>query len=143
MIRRRLIYLGLLSVFFGGTGGCSKDPLVAVEGTVTLDGKPVSLAMITFTPESETGASVSGPVDESGRFYILTIDKNGARPGRYKVTLSKTIMVQASPNGMPLPKETMPAHLLNPANSHITIDIPEAGKRDLEITFTSKDKAKG
>ncbi|MDA7994250.1 MAG: carboxypeptidase-like regulatory domain-containing protein, partial [Pirellulales bacterium] len=53
--------------------GCSNNPanypeVADVVGTVTLDGKPLEGASITFAPQS--GRSSSGVTDSSGRYSL-------------------------------------------------------------------------
>jgi hypothetical protein len=74
--------------------GCSRpaDEPTAVEvtGTVTLEGKPLAQARVTFVP---TDASVGGPsaaadTNEAGWFRLEGLDgRPGAVAGRYRVTV--------------------------------------------------------
>jgi hypothetical protein len=57
---------------------------------VTLDGKPLSWATITFNPIGGAGRSASGLSDDDGNFQLTTLRTNdGAAPGEYKVTVTK------------------------------------------------------
>jgi hypothetical protein len=70
-----------------GCGGSEK--LIAVSGNVTLDGKPVEGATVSFV--SEDGKSTySGASDASGNFSLQTGDKVGAVTGSYKVLVTKS-----------------------------------------------------
>src|SRR5262245_1264000 len=86
---------GLMVVFaLGGVVGCGGG-LKSVEGLVTLDGVPVEGASVSFTPEGE-GQPAFGVTDSNGKFVLQTINKAGANPGTYKVTVTKTKPVKIS-----------------------------------------------
>jgi hypothetical protein len=74
-----------------GCGGGAK--LVPVSGTVTLNGKPLKDAAITFLPEdSSTGAfpgeDITGP---EGNYKAMTRGRSGLTPGKYKVVVIKSL----------------------------------------------------
>lgn len=81
-------------VLLGCLAGCGKPkppPLTAVQGLVTIDGKPVPLALVTFVPLFEGfGAEViaEGISDETGRYALTCPLGAGACVGRHKVTVS-------------------------------------------------------
>ena len=71
-----------------GCGRQSGPELVGVSGTVTLDGKPLADASITFQPIPEGRPSV-GVTDSSGNFTLLfSEDRQGALPGSHLVRIS-------------------------------------------------------
>ena len=67
--------------------GCGSDSDMGyVTGVVTLDGKPVGGASVTFYPAD--GRSSSGFTDVDGNYELSqTTDRKGAAPGEYKVTV--------------------------------------------------------
>lgn len=68
--------------------GCGSDgpELADVTGTVTLDGKPVPGAVLTFIPTS--GSTSYGKTDASGKYTLMFTDtKYGAMIGSYKVEI--------------------------------------------------------
>jgi hypothetical protein len=70
--------------------GCGKDAkTVKVQGVVTLDGKPLEGATVTFIPlEGGSGRMASGRTDSDGTFQLTTFRTyDGALPGEYKVTV--------------------------------------------------------
>lgn len=72
-------------------------------GTVTLNGKPVEGATVTFYPVDGTGSSI-GVTDSSGKYSLTTYRSNdGAVPGQYKVSIVKV------PAGAPPAKTALPA----------------------------------
>jgi hypothetical protein len=93
--------------------GAGCDDKVKVKGVVTLDGKPIEGAVVTFILESGGGQSASGTTQKDGSFRLTTLKENdGIRPGNYKVTVTKvtyTEVVDTSPaRNM---KEAMWAHI--------------------------------
>jgi hypothetical protein len=84
---RSIVTAGALVVFLAAAG-CGGKP-VSVEGVVTLDGKPVSGAMVVFHPE-KGGTQASALTDSEGVFNLTTFNTgDGAFPGSYRVTVQK------------------------------------------------------
>lgn len=76
---------------------------VPVSGKVTVDGQPVTGGNVSFLPfdkEQKTGAMCAGQIDPTGAYVIYTGGKDGAPPGRYKVTVTPS-MVPTGNNKMP------------------------------------------
>ncbi len=75
--------------------GCGREAglegMIRVSGMVNYRGVPVEGATVVFAPESEGGGrAASGITDPKGRFNLTTLRTNdGARPGNYRVTVSK------------------------------------------------------
>jgi hypothetical protein len=80
----------VLSAFAGALAlsGCGPS-YVPVNGVVTMDGKPVEGATVTFITEDGT-QSASGQTDASGNFSLTAGGKEGVLPGTYKVMVIKT-----------------------------------------------------
>jgi hypothetical protein len=85
-------YKFLLVMLVGFSVGCSGSigpPPVPVSGKVTLGGKPVDGATVTFL-STTGGRSASGKTASDGSFKLSTINTDdGARPGEYNVTIAK------------------------------------------------------
>lgn len=80
--------------FANGCGGSGRPNLVEATGTVTLDGKPVEEAMVSFMPDPETATDYKRPsiavTDANGKFTLGTYDKtDGAPTGKYLVVIQK------------------------------------------------------
>jgi hypothetical protein len=78
----------VLAAFVLAGAGCG-GPLktVKVEGIVTLDGKPLPAATVTFVPVGD-GRAASGRSENDGSFRLTTYrTDDGALPGDYKVTV--------------------------------------------------------
>lgn len=90
---RLLLACVLVSGFAAGCGP-GGPVLVDVEGTVTLNGKPLENIYIEFWPESD-GPKSSAVTDANGKFVMKTADgvKVGAMVGKHRVLLhDKSIM---------------------------------------------------
>lgn len=89
MSRHCVIWFALaVAVISSGCGGGNTP--VAVKGIVTLDGKPVAGATVSFLPEGETGHPANGWTDKEGAFRLTTFVKgDGAFPGSYRVVVGK------------------------------------------------------
>lgn len=71
-----------------GCGAASNKPkLYPATGTVTLDGKPLADATVSFVPA--VGPPSDGKTDAAGKFTIMTSGQPGAPFGPNKVTVSK------------------------------------------------------
>ena len=102
------------STFFGSAfaglvvlatvGGCSSGGedigAVPVEGTVMMNGQPLAGAAVAFIGTSEGARAAAGITDENGKFVLTTIEQgDGAVPGEYQVTVTKTKGDVAAPTG--------------------------------------------
>jgi hypothetical protein len=68
-------------------GGCGANK-ARVNGTVTLDGKPLTLGVVTFHATNTSGAVAIGVINEQGN-YQLQLGTDAQVPvGEYKVTVS-------------------------------------------------------
>jgi hypothetical protein len=135
-----------------GCGGAAGRP-IKTEGLITLDGKPVAGATVTFHPEKERGRAATGLTDEDGVFLLQTfVSGDGALPGDYKVTVIKTEALAAppaagdrekhkewmmkmmfnrskqKPRASPLPKE-----YADPATTPLRVHVPSEGQVKLEL----------
>ena len=82
------IMAGLLTVGCGDSG----PPVVPVSGKVTLDGKPLSGASVTFVPAGEAAGTFGGSATTDGEGAYTLLNTKGAKgvsPGDYRVTVSK------------------------------------------------------
>jgi hypothetical protein len=87
-----LVGLTILTLAAVGCGG--RYTPVPVGGTVTLDGKPVEGATVTFhlVGDDAEGRLATGRTDKSGSFRLKTGNEDGARPGEYKVVIVKNVL---------------------------------------------------
>jgi len=91
--------------------GCSRSGTVRVEGIVVLDNQPVPEATVLFIPEGGTGQPAYGTTDENGKFQLTTFKENdGALPGAYKVTVTKSVPPPQPPEAEPGDSRSIVAH---------------------------------
>src|SRR4051812_13406743 len=88
---RSLEFISILAVLLV-LSGCKKDEtesFLPVTGKVTLDGKPLTVGTVSFRPDVTRGNTSmhipTGEIDAQGNYTLVTIRKNGAPPGWYKV----------------------------------------------------------
>ena len=84
MWKLRAISWALAATVCLAAGGCGYSR-VPVRGTVTINGAPMDLGMITFVPEDPNQTSVGGKVSD-GQFYLDAT--RGPYPGKYRVQIS-------------------------------------------------------
>jgi hypothetical protein len=118
--------------------GCGSN-LVPVEGTITLDGKP--LAGATIGMELIGGAKdarlFSGETDSSGRYVIKPFERNrtGALVGEYHVMI-RSVKAPPGANEMTvLPKEPVPQEYQNGSKS---LTVPEGGVTNADFAIKTR-----
>ena len=118
----------LVLVIAALTAGCQHGPdLGLVEGTVTIDGRPLAGATVVFQPKAGGHAS-RGTTDDAGRYQLVYIrDIKGALIG------SHTVMIYAASEGDP--KERVPARYNK--KSIVTAQVA-AGKNEQNFNLTSR-----
>ncbi|MDB5345806.1 MAG: hypothetical protein JWP89_4183 [Schlesneria sp.] len=155
MPRCLLLFLRLILVcLFVGCSGAANDrwtdkrpAIVAVSGVVTLDQKPLSGAIVSFSPESD-GTSTAKPgasaqTDSTGRFKLTTFKEgDGVPPGRYQISVKKIErkMIKPGDGGAIAPvyeeiSEVAPK-FANPATSELTATVDKPTK-DIVLNVTA------
>lgn len=83
-LRSALVALpGLLALVLAGCGDASRQPL---QGSVTLDGRPLQAGYIRFRPEPGSSSPTAGGAVAAGTF---SIDRNGGpMAGRFRVEIT-------------------------------------------------------
>ena len=85
-----LSILVTVGIVLTGCSNSSQPPTYPVTGTVTMQGKPVAGAAITFVPTGNEGEAASAITDSEGKYALTTWQAgDGARPGEYRVKVSK------------------------------------------------------
>ncbi len=149
----------LVFIALGGTfSGCwSRGPeTIPVQGIVTLDGKPVEGATVSFSPKA-AGRPATGTTDAAGHFSLTTFEPgDGAVPGEHVVTVSKIkssgqqfdmSTIPAGRDVMPLSGPTstggikiqweVPPKYADPKTSGFTIDV-KSGMEPVKLELKSK-----
>lgn len=141
-MRGRGFFWILVGMTLAGCGGGATDelPRVAVSGSVTLDGKPLTSGTIAFSPVPnqpnpvEVGAGIS-----NGAYSISKAD--GPTPGSYRITIYGGSSVGGTAGdapGMP-PKATKdPVPEKYNARSTLTADVKAGGSSDMDFKLESK-----
>ena len=81
--------LALSSIFFASGCGQSGPQLGAVTGTVTLDGKSVPGALVTFISKEADGSSSYGKTDSNGKYKLeFSTERFGAMLGNHDVVIT-------------------------------------------------------
>ena len=89
IVHSLLTFAMMLAVGCGKSDDSGHAKTYPVSGTVTVNGKPVEGATVTFHQTSGTGTSI-GATDSSGKYTLSTFASNdGAPPGQYKVSIAK------------------------------------------------------
>jgi hypothetical protein len=79
-----LLALTLAAVLLGGCG--DRSGRQGIDGTVSLDGKPLEKAQISFRPQSGTTSPSAGANVVSGKFSIAP--EQGLLPGKFRVEIT-------------------------------------------------------
>ncbi|WP_425618479.1 carboxypeptidase-like regulatory domain-containing protein [Anatilimnocola sp. NA78] len=139
----RLSQFLVLSVGLFILGGCgpTKAPVAKVHGTVTMQGQPLTGAVIGF--ESEDGSrSVTAELDAQGKFVVRTYADAGVPPGKYKVTVKPLPPPTDQPplagdalTSGPL-ESSIPKKYFSTGTSGLTADV--VLEKDNDLTFDLK-----
>jgi hypothetical protein len=152
----------ILLLAAAGCGG--KYTPVPVSGVVTLDGKPVEGAVVTFYAigDAKEGRQAQGETDKNGAFSLTTLKEgDGALPGEYKVVINKFVPTRPNlkiPNfpdtpdgkaarddfmyrnfeekGIPPFKTALPAKYADSNSTPLTCTV--TGKTEVTFELTSK-----
>lgn len=106
----RVLSTFLMAIIASGCGGAPDDmpELAEASGTVTMDGKPLVGASVSFAPTSGNRGA-SGRTDEQGKFFLSYGGNDGCPLGGHKVSVSTREMLldeYGGVNGMK--EETVP-----------------------------------
>ena len=144
------IALPLLCASFGLLLGCgssdTRPKVVPVTGTVTYQGKPVGDAQVTFWGDAAATPAV-GQTDAEGKFQLITQDRTGAVPGKYKVTVSKTETLGGGADNAPTTMDdaakapqyakqtraTLPAQYADQSKTPLEQTVTDAGPNDIAL----------
>lgn len=81
------VLLAITCIGCGGGGGSDQPDLGTVEGTVTIDEKPLSGAIVIFTPDE--GRASTGLTDDDGYYELDYVhNEKGAKLGNHTITLT-------------------------------------------------------
>lgn len=132
---RRVVTLGLALAIIAGCGGQTKVP---VEGTVTLDGKPLVGANIVL---AQLRATAPGPfvgkTDADGKFSLGTTDggSSGAAPGEYRLMITTVTGGSMEDSPLPTEKEVVPTEYRSGA---MKFTVPAGGTNEANFDLKSQ-----
>jgi hypothetical protein len=120
MMTRRILAAALLAASVIGCGD-SGPRRVPVSGTVSLNGKPLEGAIISFlpVPENKEGMPAEDITGPSGNYKAMTKGRSGVVPGKYRVSITKSLVD---------PAKVDPSFKDDPFMAQLSTSAPEAGK---------------
>jgi hypothetical protein len=130
-----------------GCGQSQSSDTIPVGGTVTLDGKPLAKAVLTFVPQGNImGTGGGGTTDSAGKYQVLSQrGEKGLLPGLYKVIISCQVLPEGmvAPPGVPpidLPlREILPAQYTDMEKTTLTAKVA-AGSPPIDFALKSDKK---
>lgn len=139
-MRRRVFLTSALALV--GCGGGTNDPRGPVKGRVTLGGKPVANATVTFESVA-AGVAQTASTDDDGRYEFAAYNASGLPAGEYKVGVTAGRFMQpgeevprfdptvkpGTPPAKPKTPTTLPAKYAKPQTSGLTAEV-KAGAND-------------
>jgi hypothetical protein len=125
--------------------GCGGPRVAPVSGVVTLDGKPLAHASVSFQPISPAkgvnpGAGSQGETDDNGAFTLRVVGegRDGAYVGRHRVEISKYTRDKADPES---DRGRAPRDLVPPKynlQTTLTCDVPRGGNKQADFNLTTR-----
>lgn len=128
--------LALISACFIG---CDSSGRQCVEGTVTLDGKPLKKGNIIFRPKSDTISPSGGAKIVNGEFSIAT--KGGLLPGIFRVGITasrptnKKIFDHFSGKQVTFDEQYIPATYNSKSNLEAVVEADSHNHFDFPLTL--------
>lgn len=138
-----LVYFPIVCCLACGCGksaGPPKAMAVPVTGTVTLDGKPLAGADVTFIPSQGIGG-FQGRTKDDGSYQLEGLAGGKAKcQGKCAVVISRMLKPDGSLPGPDEPPanvgatESLPERYSSPAVTELSADVPEGGRKfDFEL----------
>jgi hypothetical protein len=134
--RRLLLLLVAAGLVSAGCG--PPDPRVKVEGTVTLDGRPLAEGQVIFVPD-DRARGAEGGVIAAGRFTIRV------HPGSHRVEIVSMVREERPVPAGGLPEQGISFRNLVPSRyneqSTLTADAAPSGPNRVDFELTSDKPA--
>jgi hypothetical protein len=118
--------------------GCGRSgpEIASVEGTVTMDGKPLPRASVVFVPEQ--GRPSGAMTDEEGRFVLnFTQGRRGAIPGKNKVKISTAADPSETRDGQPILATPEMVPMRYNAQTELVYDVARGTKNIARFELSS------
>ena len=146
-MRSRLLLALALGCGVGALAGCGdradalppEPVLYPVRGKVTVQGKPLAQAVITFLQVDERGTTAVGETDEEGIYELTYMGRSGAAAADYKVAISYLVGTDgtvyglaprsglAKPYGLLSAKELIPPEWSDLGQTTHRVTVPRNG----------------
>jgi len=127
----RLLFFAVAAALLMVSGGCgsgTRPELGTVTGRLTLDGKPLTDAVVVFTPGSGGRKSMGHP-DQDGKYELSYIrDIKGAKVGPHTVRVTTGNKMTGKPERLPPRYNTQ---------SELTVEV-EPGANVFDFDMTSR-----
>lgn len=144
-MRSTLFIVPLFALSLGCSGN-EEFKVAPVSGTVTLNGKPLKDATVTFQPmglEKDLGPSSFGKTDAEGHYSleVMTDGRTGAVIGQHKVLITlesdenQHDYENPDVNGAKNPNRKIPVRYNR--ESELTADVPAEGNEKLDFALKS------
>ena len=129
-----------LSVCWVVLAGCGDSPRQRIEGTVTLDGRPLEKGAINFTPLAGTQGPTAGAEIVDGKFSIPAEGGTFAGVFRVEITASRPSgkKVPDQWTGQPVDayEQFLPARYNS--QSELEVDVQAGGAKQFEFSLVSE-----
>jgi hypothetical protein len=130
----RRVWLAVLVCLLPVAGCKSKVPLAPVSGKVMVGDQPVTAGQVALVPEKgvATAGLCAGRIEPDGTYTIATDGRSGAPVGKYKVTVTPSMV----PTGSGPPPAPFNAAYQSARTTTLAIEVvsaPPAGAYDLKL----------
>lgn len=123
-------------VLFSGCGGsdipANRPKTVPVNGIIKQKGTPIAGVTVAFIPSTSNAIGAVGVTNEKGEFRLMTFAPgDGAVPGPYKVTLTKSVVEggelteDSSAKSTAVTKHLINSKYANPNSSGFAVNVEE------------------
>lgn len=141
------LWASRLSLFIiAAVAGCGSDGLpgmVAIQGTVTYKGQPLTHGTVLYLPKDGSGRQARGEIQPDGRFALTTLRAgDGAQVGEYSIVVislaphpgEDRAAIEAA-GGMIERGYIIPEKYTKPETSGLsdTVDKNHSGKKDIVL----------
>jgi hypothetical protein len=121
--------------------GCG-EKLASVQGTITLDGKPIASGEnlsgnVTFYPTDGKGVPAVGRIDSNGRYEMATASNVGLPPGSYDVAIVATQIIIPEPGATPSGRPITPRRYASTKDSGLQAQV-EPGANTIDFALESQ-----
>jgi hypothetical protein len=126
--------------------GCANQKFAPVSGKVTLNGKPLANATVSFNPIPPDGSIESGPssvgiTDQNGAYTLrVTLKQPGAVVGKHRVSILAMSAQVNSDSDAPVAPSAGPRNVLPGRYSEktkLTCEVPSGGTDHADFELSS------